>query len=96
MNYSDTEAPEVDHQELARAVICRAIEDVTSPDSSVTDAEIREAALFLTSNRRQYYEARELWCLVAGLEYDPQTLRAKVIKAIESGDKFKLANFNGQ
>ena len=88
--------PDLDYQSLAVNVIARAIEDVTCKhnpkmNSIPTDEEVRDAFLFLCSNRQPFYSDREVWCTLAG--YDGQELRKRVLSAIESGAEYRVSDF---
>lgn len=91
-----SDLPDLDYQSLAINVIAQAIEDVTCThnprmNSRPTDEEIRDAYLFLCSNRRPFYDNRAAWCLLAG--YEPDELRKRVLKAISEKTEYRISDF---
>ena len=87
-------------RELYRAIIARAIEDVTVKwpdgdyiyDARPKDDEIKKALLFLTATSGPWKESRDDICYRAGLS--SSYVRKKTIEAIESGTEYRISDYS--
>lgn len=87
-------------RELYRAVIARAVEDVTVKwptgdyiyDARPTDDEIKKSLLFLTETSGPWKESRDDICYGAGLS--SSYVRKKTIEAIESGTEYRISDYS--
>lgn len=89
--------PDLDYKELAKFVICQAIEDVTTWNSkgrgngAQTWEEAKEAGFFLTSPEGEWKNSRDVWCGLA--EIDPDELRIRIMKALSTGKVWRRSDF---